>query len=1648
MQQSSRIVIAVLIIIMLIILQSLNGMSNSSDGTSYFEPALFDNEDGNWTAVWDLDNPMNYTLSRIELDSGKATLKLKNINFKENPSKGFRNGSLDLLRIYGTFGLGLDLSKNYYTLISDTNNNRVVQVDYSKWVRQYGSNTSSGYGQNLLNKPSFALPLEDNATLITDTVSNRVLVIGHNGEFIWQYGSNSTSGIGDNRLNLPASAVPTNQNQILIADTGNNYVVEVNHNKEWIWQYGFISNDPGIWDPSNSDLLNPTYGEQTHNGTILISDRGNHRVLEVTRAKQNIWQYGKKGLPGTMFNRLNAPQYATKLENGNILIADTNNHRVIEIDRTGVLKWQYGKTGSSGSGLNRLAYPACATRFPNGNTLITDAGNHRVIEVNITGTIIWQYGTNGSSGTGVNYLNTPHSAFPIKKESLVGVFVSQVIDGGDITNWTTINWDPILTDNTYILLFTQTGNSPIVTQSGWSGWSEVYDDYRGENITSPANRYIQYAAMFISYNPNMSPFLKDVNVNGTKYEQNGELITEYFAPPDLISWQSLSWDVQSFGQTLQPFYKTSDEMLWHKVKSTGDLTGVPTESGKIKLRFSFSTSNPIISPILDDISLVFERLGDISRIEIIPDYAEVTVGDQLDLIAEGYDFYGRKLVIEPSWTSNIGIIENGTFYPQNNVGVGFINATYANVTGSAMITLLPGPLEIIDVEPNEVSIIAGEEQYFEAFGLDRFGNEVLIEPKWESDIGKMNDNLLTAQDFAGTGTVKAKVENIMGIANVTVELNSSRHHPPKILEKVPDQIKSEDSLPWMLNLATYEWDDEDRGETLVWYLTDIDEKLYSVTGGYSKEDVLTFIPKPNAYGNNLATLNLKDSDNMTTSQPLWVNITPVNDKPIISLVPDIAIHYEESYKFDYSNYIHDVETTDDQLILSVIEPVGQKHTSVTGLNVTYNYPKNMFGESVTITLRVSDDEDFVEEYLDVAITDNHAPILIKQFSDITMAEGEIKNHIFNLDDYFDDADGDDLTYFFSAEILAINVFKNNSVTISSTSSWSGTETITFRAIDPFGGMAEGYLKVIVKGVNNPPLIHPIPIIYVHYDIEYKFDLSPYISDPDNDTSELDIWTSDIEHINFDGSENTIMILYYPERLLGQSMWITLNVSDGLAIAWEMFKIEVTDNFPPEISTNLVDVYFPEDNDLKNAFNLLDYFTDADMELLSFSYKLVDSENVSITINTDNSVDFSSKENWYGETYVTFKAKDHSKAFIEGGLKVVVIPVNDPPTITEVPPQNGIIGERWVLDLSPYLSDIDNNVTELQVSIDSEFVSIVGNQITFSADKRINTQLDITISDGNLNTTGTIQLIITGRDNGFSGESQQMIWFLLVIIILIILGIIAIVVKKRRGNYSVSDVFIIHKNGILVKYLGNTLKENSDEDIISGMLTAVQSFITESFGSNTQEGKDAWKLNQLKMGNHEILIERGENIFVPIIYKGQPGQRLPDLLNKTVERIDDKYGVIFDNWNGNYTYLKGIEDLIKPLLTQLPDHKKEQESPAQLIPSKTQQKNPNSLPEAPTKPSLQPSNQGYTDNQNSPPQLPTKQFVQPNSRSIPQLPPYTLPESQTHQTTNELPKKMPKKIPVKQPKNVPNQPPQQYYSQPPQHISTQPVKPAQLYQQTK
>lgn len=172
--------------------------------------------------------------------------------------------------------------------------------------------------------------------------------------------------------------------------------------------------------------------------------------------------------------------------------------------------------------------------------------------------------------------------------------------------------------------------------------------------------------------------------------------------------------------------------------------------------------------------------GDLSTLVVSPNPQTLVVGTTQQFVATGADFAGEAVTIAPVWS--VATIGGGTISPTGmftagptpGTFTGTVTATSGNLTGTATIIVIAGPLASITVTPNPVSLAIGAAQTFTAVGKDIAGNVVAITPTWSvvqggGSIG-ISTGIFTAGNATGTfvNTVRASVGALTGFATVTV----------------------------------------------------------------------------------------------------------------------------------------------------------------------------------------------------------------------------------------------------------------------------------------------------------------------------------------------------------------------------------------------------------------------------------------------------------------------------------------------------------------------------------------------------------------------------------------------------------------------------------------------------------------------------------------------------------------------------------------------------------------------------------------------------------------------------------------------------------------------------------------------------------------
>jgi hypothetical protein len=238
-----------------------------------------------------------------------------------------------------------------------------------------------------------AMRLENMNTLILDEESGTIAEVTPKGKIPWKY------ALADEKkpLNQPSCFnMIVNTSCLLIADSKNHRVMETDLDGNIIWEYGKFA-EPGI---KEGFLDNPVYIQKTYDGTYLVTDKGNNRIIELNRFVADTgnyeiridWKYGNEfnilgGGKGAGPNELDTPLMAIKELAGNVLILDNANMRVIEVNEKKEIIWQYHtKTDDKASSITN---PIRMTRLKNKDLLIVGEGKYVQVLPGEENRVIW-----------------------------------------------------------------------------------------------------------------------------------------------------------------------------------------------------------------------------------------------------------------------------------------------------------------------------------------------------------------------------------------------------------------------------------------------------------------------------------------------------------------------------------------------------------------------------------------------------------------------------------------------------------------------------------------------------------------------------------------------------------------------------------------------------------------------------------------------------------------------------------------------------------------------------------------------------------------------------------------------------------------------------------------------------------------------------------------------------------------------------------------------------------------------------------------------------------------------------------------------------------------------------------------------------------
>ncbi len=125
--------------------------------------------------------------------------------------------------------------------------------------------------------------------------------------------------------------------------------------------------------------------------------------------------------------------------------------------------------------------------------------------------------------------------------------------------------------------------------------------------------------------------------------------------------------------------------------------------------------------------------------------------------------------------------------------------------------------------------------------------------------------------------------------------------------------------------------------------------------------------------------------------------------------------------------------------------------------------------------------------------------------------------------------------------------------------------------------------------------------------------------------------------------------------------------------------------------------------------------------------------------------------------------------------------------------------------------------------------------------------------------------------------------------------------------TIDEILIMSSDGLLLDHFARSSSSEIDRDVLSGMLVAVQSFVSDSF-----DNMDA-SLRRLEMKDFTVLIEPGKYISVVGITRDKDNRELNDHLLRMMREMEREMAEVFQGWDGNMETIKEVETYVQKLL---------------------------------------------------------------------------------------------------------------------------------------
>lgn len=138
-----------------------------------------------------------------------------------------------------------------------------------------------------------------------------------------------------------------------------------------------------------------------------------------------------------------------------------------------------------------------------------------------------------------------------------------------------------------------------------------------------------------------------------------------------------------------------------------------------------------------------------------------------------------------------------------------------------------------------------------------------------------------------------------------------------------------------------------------------------------------------------------------------------------------------------------------------------------------------------------------------------------------------------------------------------------------------------------------------------------------------------------------------------------------------------------------------------------------------------------------------------------------------------------------------------------------------------------------------------------------------------------------------------------------------VVMLNTLLYRVEQVFLIHKDtGILLRHVSAQAEQTGDAEMVSGMLTAIQDFVQDSF-QNTEDAT----LDSLKVRDLSVWLEYSREAILAVVIRGSAPLAVREVLTDAIDRVSFNYETELAQFAGETEHFEPSGIILEDCLLQ-------------------------------------------------------------------------------------------------------------------------------------